>query len=124
MPSLCCFPNTGYVRSQEVPLFRPSFPFLLLALSSVLTAQEGQGGFLKRLGSAYWDDWHPKPSNEPAPKFRGFHAPEANPPFPFTVWPIGGTVNIGQPFTISTSLMTALYGGEGGGAWKRSRITM
>lgn len=81
-------------------------------------------GFFRRLGHAYWDDWHPKPSTEPDPPFRGYPAPESNPPFPFTVWPIGGTVNIGQPFTISTPLMTAIYGGSSGDAWKRSRVTV
>ena len=80
--------------------------------------------FFKRLGHAYRDDWHPKPSTDPDPPFRGYPAAESNPPYPFTVWPIGGTVNIGQPFTIGTPIMTALYGGPHGDAWKKSKITM
>lgn len=81
-------------------------------------------GFFSRLGAAYWDDWHPKPSNDPAPRFRGYPAPVSNPPFPFTVWPIGGTVNIGQPFTVASPLTSAIYSGSSGEAWKRSRIVM
>jgi len=78
--------------------------------------------FWKRLGHAYWSDWHPTPSTDPDPAFRGYPAPVSNPPYPFTVWPIGGTVNIGQPFGISTPLMTALYGGKHGDWWKKSKI--
>jgi hypothetical protein len=88
-------------------------------------------GFWQRLGRAYKDDWRPPvPSGDPAPAadpataFRGYPAPQENPPYPFTVWPIGGTVNIGQPFTISTPLMTAIYGGESADAWKKSRIAI
>jgi hypothetical protein len=111
---------------------------LSAALSTCLLAQTNapiDGGnvskvtgdsLFKRLGHAYWSDWHPDP-NAPAgsePIYRGDPAPESNPPFPFTVWPIGGTVNIGQPFTISTPLMTAIYGGSHANWWKKSRITM
>lgn len=78
--------------------------------------------FWQRFGQAYKNDWHPTPSNDPDPAYRGYPAPESNPPYPFTVWPIGGTVTIGQPFVISTPLMTALYGGKHGDFWKRSRI--
>lgn len=48
----------------------------------------------------------------------------SSPPYPFTVWPIGGTVNIGQPFTVSTPLMNTIYGGASADAWKKSGITM
>lgn len=80
--------------------------------------------FWKRLGKAYWDDWHPAPSaaSSPAPAFRGYPAPESTPPFPFTVWPIGGTVNIGQPFSFSTPLMTAIYSGKSAETWQKSKI--
>src|ERR1019366_4147773 len=36
--------------------------------------------------------------------------------------PIGGTVNIGQPFSFSTPLMTAIYSGKSGKAWEKSKI--
>lgn len=81
--------------------------------------------FWGRLGRAYMDDWHPKPGPDaPPPPFRGYPAPESNPPYPFTVWPIGGTVTIGQPFVIGTPLMTALYGGPNGDAWKKSGVAI
>ncbi len=83
------------------------------------------GGFLKRLGKAYWEDWRPAPApaaSSSALALRGYPAPESNPPFPFTVWPIGGTVNIGQPFSFSSPVMTALYAGPNGDWWKKSRI--
>ena len=82
------------------------------------------GHFFGRLAHAYRDDWRPSASSTPDPAFRGYQAAESSPPYPFSVWPIGGTVNIGQPFTISTPLMTALYGGEHGDWWKRSRISI
>lgn len=82
--------------------------------------------FFKRYRQIYWSDWHPDPKAAPQPDapFRGDPAPESNPPFPFTVWPIGGTVNIGQPFSVSTPLMTAIYGGSSGDWWKKSRVVM
>ncbi len=78
--------------------------------------------FWKAFGRAYWDDWHAGPDSGEAPKFRGDPAPESDPPFPFTVWPIGGTVNIGQPWTQSGPLMTALWAGPHGDWWKKSKI--
>jgi hypothetical protein len=80
------------------------------------------GGFLKRLFQAYAEDWHPTMPSGPEPLFRGDPAVVTAPPWPFTVWPMGGTVNIGQPFEISTPLMTALYNGPHGDAWKNSKI--
>ncbi len=96
--------------------------------------QAARPSFLQRFGQAYWSDWHPAPAAsgapadatgstaDAAPAFRGYPAPESDPPFPFTVWPIGGTVTIGQPFVISTPLMTAIYGGADGDWWKKSKI--
>jgi hypothetical protein len=83
------------------------------------------GGLWKRLVRTYLADWRPMSSGESGePAFRGYPAAEENPPFPFTVWPIGGTVNIGQPFVIGTPLMTAIYGGSKAEAWKRSAVTI
>jgi hypothetical protein len=59
-----------------------------------------KAGFMRRFIRAYKDDWKPSSgSSGPAPKFRGYPAPVTNPPFPFTVWPYGGSVTIGQPWT-------------------------
>jgi hypothetical protein len=80
------------------------------------------GGFFARFIRAYRDDWHPVGPPEPDPPYRGDPAPVTTPPWPFTVWPMGGTVTIGQPYVISTPLMTAIYGGSNGDAWKKSRI--
>jgi hypothetical protein len=70
-----------------------------------------QPGFWARLARAYYDDWHPSASSE-APKYRGYPMPESNPPYPFSVWPIGGTEWIGYPNTSSYPLTTALYGSQ------------
>jgi len=82
-----------------------------------------KNGFFKRLVKAYADDWKGGPTDSgPEPKYRGYPAPFSDPPFPFTVWPYGGSVTIGQPFTQSAPLMQAIWGGSNGDAWKRSGI--
>jgi hypothetical protein len=83
-----------------------------------------QSSFFRRLFKAYADDWKPTVSgpSAPVPAFRGDPAPVNGPPFPFSVWPIGGTVWIGQPWTQADPLMTALWEGPHGDAWKKSRI--
>ena len=108
-------------------LVKYRIPILILALgANSLTAVAADNvavkSFWQRFAQAYKDDWHPAPSNDPPPAYRGYEAPESDPPYPFTTWPMGGTVVIGQPFVISTPLMTALYGGENGDAWKKSKI--
>jgi len=75
--------------------------------------------FIRRFVKAYLDDWKGSPDG-PAPKYRGFPAPVSNPPFPFTVWPYSGSVTIGQPWTQAGPLMTAIWAGSGGDAWKKS----
>jgi hypothetical protein len=80
------------------------------------------GGFFKRLIRAYRDDWHPGPDSGPEAKFRGYPAPFTNPPFPFAVWPIGGTVWIGYPNATSYPLTTAIYGSKHGEWMKRANI--
>jgi hypothetical protein len=79
-------------------------------------------GFFSRLAQAYVDDWKGTASSGPEPKYRGYAAPMSNPPWPYTVWPYGGSVTIGQPFTQAGPLMTAIWNGPHGEAWKRSGI--
>src|SRR5580704_11183589 len=86
------------------------------------TSAAPAGGFFTRLIHAYRDDWHPGPENGPAPKFRGYPAPVENPPFPFAVWPIGGTVWIGYPNATAYPLTTALQTGPHGDWWKKANI--
>jgi hypothetical protein len=85
-----------------------------------------QGGFFKRFFQAYADDWKPAAASSgpapPAPKFRGYPAPVDGPPYPFSVWPYGGSVVIGQPWTQAGPLMTAIWGGSNGDWWKKSGI--
>jgi hypothetical protein len=84
----------------------------------------GHPGFFKRFAQAYNDDWHPQPSaaNATGPPYRGYPAPESSPPFPFTVWPIGGTPWIGYPNSTSYPLTTALQTGPHGDWWKKANI--
>ncbi|MBV8833685.1 MAG: outer membrane beta-barrel protein [Acidobacteriaceae bacterium] len=84
-------------------------------------------GFFKRFAKAYWDDWHP--SGSPAvstgssePAYRGFPPPVSNPPFPFNVWPIGGTPWIGYPNSTQYPLTTALQTGPNGDFWKKANV--
>jgi hypothetical protein len=79
-------------------------------------------GFWRRFAQAYKDDWHPIAPPGPDPPFRGDPAPVSNPPFPFTVWPYGGSPVIGQPNTMLPPLMAAIYNGPGGEAWQASKI--
>lgn len=78
-------------------------------------------GFFSRLAKAYYDDWHPGPDGD-APKFRGYPAPESNPPYPFSTWPIGGTPAIGYNSATSYPLTTALQNGPNGDWWKKWNI--
>ncbi len=78
--------------------------------------------FFKRFGDAYWSDWHPSASTDPTPAYRGYPAPVTNPPFPFTIWPMGGTVNIGYPGATQYPLTTALQTGPHGDWWKKANI--
>jgi hypothetical protein len=80
------------------------------------------GSFLSRLLKAYANDWS-APVTEPSPvPYRGYEAPESDPPFPFNVWPYGGSPVIGQPFTQSAPLMQAIWSGSNGEWWKKSGI--
>ena len=82
--------------------------------------------FFRRFIKAYADDWKPAATNAsapaPVPAFRGDPGAVNGPPFPFSSWPIGGTVWIGQTWTQAGPLMTALWAGPDGEAWKKSKI--
>jgi hypothetical protein len=80
------------------------------------------GNFFSRLGQAYMQDWKGTAPSGPEPKYRGYPPPVTDPPFPFTVWPYGGSVTIGYPWTQSGPLMQAIWSGPGGEAWKKSGI--
>ncbi len=80
------------------------------------------GNFFERFGQAYLEDWKGTDSSGPEPAYRGYAAPETNPPFPFTVWPYGGSVTIGYPWTQSGPLMEAIWSGPGGETWKKTGI--
>jgi hypothetical protein len=87
-------------------------------------------GFWKRFAQAYKDDWHPAPAPAIAPTpapgaepaYRGYPPVVSNPPFPFTVWPMGGTVWIGYNNATQYPLTTALQTGPQGDWWKKANI--
>jgi hypothetical protein len=92
-------------------------------LASTAPADSGlSGGFFKRFIEAYANDWKGTTPSGPEPAYRGYPAPVSGPPFPFSAWPIGGTVWIGQPWTQSAPLMQAIWSGSHGDWWKRSGI--
>ena len=90
----------------------------------VVAATPSKGGFFTRLFQFYADDWKgaDASSSTPAPKFRGDPAPVDGPPYPFSVWPYGGSVVIGQPWTQAGPLMSAIWGGSHGDWWKKNGI--
>ena len=79
-------------------------------------------GFWGRFIKAYADDWHPPAGGTEEAKYRGYPPPESNPPYPFTVWPIGGTVLIGYNNATAYPLTTALQNGPHGDWWKKANI--
>jgi hypothetical protein len=79
-------------------------------------------GFVRRFFKAYSDDWKGSSDGGATPKVRGYEGPVSGPPFPFSVWPYGGSVTIGQPWTQAGPLMTAIWGGSDGDAWKKTGI--
>ena len=65
-------------------------------------------GFWKRLGQAYWDDWHPPavaavvpPAPGAEPEYRGDPPPFTNPPYPFSVWPMGARYGLGTTIRLN-----------------------
>ena len=81
-----------------------------------------QDSFFRRFAKAYADDWHNRTPSGPDAPYRGDPAPESNPPYPFTMWPYGGSPVIGQPNASPPPLMQALYNGPNGDAWKASGV--
>jgi hypothetical protein len=82
------------------------------------------GNFFGRFAKAYWNDWHPSSTPGPEAPYRGYPAPVSNPPFPFTVWPIGGTVSIGYPNATSYPLTQAIYGSSPDNWLKKANIQL
>ena len=81
------------------------------------------GGFLKRLSTAYAKDWGPAPADSgPEPPRRALPSPLNSPPFPNSDWSYGGSPEIGVADTNVPPLMDALYNGPNGEAWERSRV--
>jgi hypothetical protein len=86
------------------------------------TAPASSGGFFHRFFQVYAQDWKGSSETSPEPQYRGYPAPVTNPPFPFSIWPYGGSVTIGYPFTQAGPLMTAIWGGKHGDWWKKYGI--
>jgi hypothetical protein len=107
---------------------QPSKEHTPLNTSGVKNFVATQPSFIKRFGQAYKDDWFPPQAagNSSAEAsetpFRGYPPPETNPPFPFTVWPMGATPPIGYPSSTQYPLTTALQTGPHGEWWKKSNI--
>ena len=106
----------GFNASNQIAVeLAPAETFNVdLSLNAVtaVSCKSCGGNFFGRLARAYWDDWHPSSTPAPDPAFRGYPMPVNNPPFPFTVWPIGGTVWIGYPNATSYPLTQAIYGAK------------
>lgn len=118
LPGAQTDPSSSAGSGGAAPLVNPS-----VVPSGNASAAAGQKGFWARFFQAYYDDWHP-PANASTdmPKYRGDPMPESSPPFPFNVWPIGGTVWIGYPNATSYPLTTALYGSKHFDWLKRNNI--
>jgi hypothetical protein len=101
--------------------------FTLAAASLPVTNAETPN-FWKRFAKAYKDDWNPAPATPAAPApgaepaYRGYPPVVTNPPYPFTVWPIGGTVWLGYNNATQYPLTTALQTGKHGDWWKKANI--
>jgi hypothetical protein len=81
-----------------------------------------QGGFLKRLFTAYRHDWSARSEDEPDAPRRIPPSPLTSPPYPSADWNYGGSSVIGATNTTSYPLMQALYDGSSGETWKQSRV--
>jgi len=89
--------NAEVVDLEPGATARVEMPLIESAAISPAKTSVVPGGFWKRFAKANGDDWHDRTASGPDPGFRGYPAPESDPPFPFTVWPYGGSVVIGQP---------------------------
>jgi hypothetical protein len=117
-------PNASVVDLEPGGLAKVEIPLVENAssLAPKTNAVPAPQNFWNRLAKAYVDDWHDRTAGGPDPGFRGYPAPESDPPYPFTVWPYGGSPVIGQPNQTPPPLMQALYGGPNGDAWKAANI--
>lgn len=111
-------------EGQNIAIDMPLMKSIAPAATEV--NQVPKTGFVHRFAQAYIDDWHPPAAvqNAPPAAYRGYPPVTDNPPYPFTVWPMGGTVNIGQPNASPYPLTTALLGGSHGDFWKNSGIQL
>jgi hypothetical protein len=112
-------PDQAQKAALAIPPSAPGGP-----AEAVKPAESGKpapGNFVRRFFKAYADDWKGGASSE-TPKFRGYAAPVSGPPFPFSVWPYGGSPVIGQPWTQASPLMSALWSGSNGDGWKKSGV--
>ena len=110
----------------------PDTPVVLAAnqqatITLTLTASNAapvapQRGFIRRFLRAYTDDWRGTSFGGPEPEYRGYPAPESNPPYPFSTWPMGGTPAIGYPGATAYPLTNALQTGRHGDWWKKANI--
>jgi hypothetical protein len=89
----------------------------------VATGVTPKRGFFGRLSQAYASDWKATTTNGSEPKYRWF-PPVTNPPYPFAVWPIGGTPWIGYPGARSYPLTTALQTGSHSDWWKKANTQL
>jgi len=115
-------PNASVVDLEAGEVAKVAMPLVASSAIATPTTNAVPHGFWTRLAKAYADDWHDRTPGGPDPGFRGYPAPETDPPYPFTVWPYGGSPVIGQPNQTPPPLMQALYGGPHGDAWKASNI--
>ena len=115
-------PNASVVELEAGGLAKVEMPLVSSATIATPTTNAVPHGFWNRLAKAYADDWHDRTPAGPDPGFRGYPAPESDPPYPFTIWPYGGSPVIGQPNQTPPPLMQALYNGPNGDAWKASNI--
>ena len=129
LPVFAELPISDEPKLESTPAAKSSEPVAtnpVVAPTAPAPKTEKPKGFLKRFIQAYNDDWHPAPTTAPAsdaaPTFRGYPAPVNNPPFPFPVWPIGGTPWIGYPNATAYPLTTALQTGPHGDWWKKANI--
>jgi len=115
----------GFGPAPAIPVELASEQIFNLDLTlATLPANGGRHNFFGRLAKAYWDDWHSSPTPSPEASHRGYPAPVDNPPFPFTVWPIGGTPWIGYPNATSYPLTQAIYGSGENNWLKKTNIQL
>jgi hypothetical protein len=95
----------------------------LISISPGGEAGRANRGFIRRFVQAYADDWNGTAAGVDS-KYRGYPPPVTNPPFPFAVWPMGGSPWIGYPNSTAYPLTMALLGGKHGDWWQKANIQM